>query len=267
MDMGRYLIGILTGLFILLPLGIKWEIEKKIVIPAAIMIGLVGWYIIENFNNLIPIPFYFTIALQIMLILIISGGCILFRFYRDPDRIPEKKENVILSPADGKIIYIKNIDEREIPFSEKNGKTFSLTELVQSERLSGKGFLVGIAMNFLDVHVNRAPIKGEILLIKHIKGLFISLKNKAAVIQNERVFTIIENSSIQIGMVQIASRLVRNIVPYVKEGTQVDIGQRIGMIRFGSQVDLVIPDNGKIKFMVKNGEKIKAGLTIVASFK
>lgn len=266
MAVERYLIGILTGLLVLLPLGLKWEIEKKIVIPAAVLIGAIGWSFNELFNAVKPLPIYYSIVLQIIMVLIISGGCILFRFYRDPERTPPQEENVILSPADGRIIYIKRINDGEIPLSEKNGRRFSLEELVQSDRIQGKGFLVGIAMNFLDVHVNRAPINGRIQFIKHIKGLFISLKKKEAVIQNERVFTIIENKLIKLGIVQIASRLVRNIVPFVKEGAEVDIGQRIGTIRFGSQVDLVIPDNANIHFMVKNGEKIKAGLTIIARF-
>ena len=121
-------------------------------------------------------------------------------------------------------------------------------------------------MNYLNVHVNRAPIGGRVCLLKHIKGLFISLKKKEAVIQNERVITIIENGDIKVGIVQIASRLVRKIIPYLKQGDQVTMGQRIGVIRFGSQVDLVLPDLPFLKIEVNPKDKVTAGISIIATF-
>ena len=141
-----------------------------------------------------------------------------------------------------------------------------MVDFVQSNLLPGEGILIGIAMNFLDVHVNRSPIGGRVSLLKHIKGLFISLKKKEAVIQNERVLTIIDNRSIKIGIVQIASRLVRKITPYIKEGQEVRKGQRIGMIRFGSQVDLCLPDLPSLRLNVSPGDKVKAGVSVVATF-
>jgi phosphatidylserine decarboxylase len=120
-------------------------------------------------------------------------------------------------------------------------------------------------MNFLDVHVNRAPIEGKIIFLKHIKGLFISLRKKEAIIKNERVLTVINNDSMMIGIVQIASRLVRKIVPYIKEGTFIQKGERIGLIRFGSQVDVIIPDLKNIQIKVIPKDKVKAGISIIAS--
>ncbi len=87
-----------------------------------------------------------------------------------------------------------------------------------------------------------------------------------AEIRSQRAATIIENGKMSVGVVQIASRFVRGIVSYVKESQQVIIGQRIGMIRFGSQVDLAIPDSVDYEIVVKPGQIVRAGLTVIARY-
>jgi phosphatidylserine decarboxylase len=119
-------------------------------------------------------------------------------------------------------------------------------------------------MNILNVHVNRSPIDGKIVLQKYIKGSFLSLRRPEAETCNERVTTIIDNGQFKIAMIQIASRLVRRIVSYLKEGDMVAIGQRIGMIAFGSQVDVAIPQLENLKITVKPGDRVRAGVSIVA---
>jgi len=212
------------------------------------------------------LSFYQILVTDIFLIAAIAISLLLWRFYRDPERIPPNDENVILSPADGRIIYVKKIKKGRIPFSEKKGRKFSLNDFVRCEVLPEGGHLIGISMSYLDVHVNRAPIRGEINLLKHIKGLFISLKKKEAVIQNERVLSVIDNGLFKVGVVQIASRLVRKVVPYIREGQEVKTGERIGVIRFGSQVDLILPDIPSIHIEVLPGEKVKAAMSIIARF-
>ncbi|MFX0134313.1 MAG: phosphatidylserine decarboxylase [Candidatus Hodarchaeota archaeon] len=255
----------LLSFFILIPLGLKWELDKKIIIPASIIIGLSTGILM----NLIKDPWGFTtvagLLLNAVLILVISIFLLLWRFFRDPERIPPNQPNIILSPADGKVIYIKSIVDGEIPFSQKKSKTFLLTEFIQEDSVFNQGVLIGITMNYLDVHVNRAPISGKISLLKHIKGVFLSLKNKEAILQNERVLIIVENENIKIGIVQIASRLVRKIVPFISEGQNVVSGERIGVIRFGSQVDLLIPKLEKFDIMISKGQCVKAGESIIAS--
>jgi phosphatidylserine decarboxylase len=265
MSISTLISGLVLSIIALVPLGIKWELEKKIVILSAIFIGIISWASVESLSFFLNLKSYTIFIFQILVIAATSISLLLWRFFRNPERIPPQTENVILSPADGEIIYIKRINDGEIPLSEKSGKKYSLHELIQSNLLPTEGHLIGIAMNFLDVHINRAPIQGKISFIKHIKGLFISLKRKEAVIQNERVLIVIEGDSITIGIVQIASRLVRKIVAYVKQGNNVNIGQRIGMIRFGSQVDLLIPEVDNLKVIVKTGTKVKAGTSIIAS--
>jgi len=121
-------------------------------------------------------------------------------------------------------------------------------------------------MSFLDVHVNRAPINGRISIINHIRGSFLSLKLKEAVFKNERVYTVISNSQIEIGIVQIASRLVRRIVSFFHVDDLVSRGDRIGIIKFGSQVDLLIPAVSGMNILIKENAKVKAGLTPIAEY-
>ena len=93
-----------------------------------------------------------------------------------------------------------------------------------------------------------------------------SLRKPESEIVNERVTTIIGNGKFSIGVVQIASRLVRRIVSYIGEGDRLDIGQRLGAIVFGSQVDVVIPELEKLRIEVKPGEEVKAGVTVIARY-
>jgi len=261
-----YILGLILSFITLVPLGMKWEIEKKVTILTAFVIGILCGAIVDGLTSFWNLRFSQIIMLQISIIAIISSSLLLWRFYRDPDRETPEDENAILSPADGTIIYIKKTEDGNIPFSEKNEKKFPLNDFVQSDALSKAGTLIGISMNFLDVHVNRAPIGGRVSLLKHIKGLFISLKKKEALIQNERVLTVIDNGNFKIGIMQIASRLVRKIIPYVGEGHEVQKGQRIGMIRFGSQVDLYLPDLPSLHIKVIPREKVKAGMSVIATF-
>lgn len=255
----------LLSIFVLIPLGLKWELDKKINITASLLIGLSTGILISLIKEHWGLSIVAGLLLNTVLILVISISLLLWRFFRDPERIPPDRPNIILSPADGKVIYIKSIVDGEIPLSQKKGKTFLLREFIQEDSVFNQGILIGIAMNYLDVHVNRAPISGKISLLKHIKGLFLSLKKKEAILQNERVLTVVENEHIKIGIVQIASRLVRKIVPFISEGQNVISGERIGVIRFGSQVDLLIPQMDKLDIMISKGQHVKAGESIIAS--
>ncbi|MFH1148406.1 MAG: phosphatidylserine decarboxylase [Pseudomonadota bacterium] len=264
---GRIFIpGLAMSLGTLLPLAVKWELQKKIIVPAALVIGTISSAIAGVLDSFWGLELRAALTIEFFMIVGISGSFLLWRFFRDPDRVTPQEDHLVLSPADGKIIYVRRIDQGQVPFSEKHGTKFPLREFVQSDVLPAGGYILGIAMNYLDVHVNRAPIAGKITLLRHIKGLFISLKRLEAIIQNERVLTVIENGRFKVGIVQIASRLVRKIIPYLREGSDVLTGQRIGMIRFGSQVDLILPELESLTIEVTPGEKVKAGITVVATF-
>ena len=258
--------GVLIALVILVPLSIKWELEKKVVLPAAVFIGISSGGLLYLFNTFWNLKFYQILFLEIVLVMTTSTLLLLWRFYRDPNRIPPETKNVILSPADGKVIYVKIIENGKIPISEKNGKKFFLDDFIKSDSLSNARYLIGILLTYLDVHVNRAPIRGRICDIEHIKGVFLSLKKKEAVFQNERALIVIDNEQLRLGIVMIASRLVRKIVTYIKRDQEIQIGDRVGMIRFGSQVDVILPDISSLQLEVAQGDKVKAGISVLARF-
>jgi phosphatidylserine decarboxylase len=203
---------------------------------------------------------------QAVLVVVLAGSLLLWRFFRDPERVPPAEQNVIVSPADGIVIYVKKVEEGEVPLSDKKGRTFALVDLVGADALSKGGHLIGIAMNYLDVHVNRAPIGGRVRVLKHIKGLYLSLKKRDAILQNERALTVIDNGSFSVGVLQIASRVVRKIVLDMEQGETIGLGERMGMIRFGSQVDLFVPAIPSLQLRISPGARVKAGLSVVATY-
>ena len=139
-------------------------------------------------------------------------GVISWLFYRDPERVIPKEAGLVLSPADGTVIYVRRLDAGEPLRCDKNGAAMVLDEVkgtgVEQEAL----WQVGISMVFTDVHVNRAPIAGKVSLVHHRPGKFLSLRLKEALNVNERQTLVITDGELQICLVQIASRLVRRIV-------------------------------------------------------
>ena len=264
--MENIIISLVLSQLILVPIAYKWELNLKVVLISGLIIGLLVGLII----CIIEVYFYIgplsRLISCLILILLISMSALMFRFYRDPDRVPPEETNIILSPADGTIKYIKSIEKGEIPFSSKGKKKIRLTEPLTGILKDEQGYLIGILMTYLDVHVTRTPIQGKLTYFKHIPGQFHSLKNEDAPYKNERMVEIIENDKCKIGLIQIASRLVRRIVAYLKEGDELALGQRIGMITFGSQADIVLPKLQGLRIKVRVGEQVYAGLSIIAEF-
>ena len=153
-------------------------------------------------------------------------------FFRDPERDISGKG--IVSPADGVVSIVDEIDGNK---------------------------RVAVFMNVHNVHVNRAPFQGKVLSIRHIDGGYLLAYRKDSD-RNERVYTELETDIGRFTIVQIAGALVRRIVTYANEGDIVDKGQRIGMIRFGSRVDTIMP--GSVKVIVREGDGVKAGETVIA---
>ncbi len=202
-----------------------------------------------------------------------------FFFFRDPERIIPEGENIV-SPADGTVVYIKKVKNNEVPISIKKGKIVLLTELSKSidYKAYNEWYVMGIFMHPTSVHVNRAPVGGTVSLVEYNKSknfpmtlmwLRVLFKIKPLeqgsphVLKNERN-TILIKSFLSVYVIQIADIYVNKIVSYVKKNDVVKKGQRIGMIKFGSQVDLVFPIIPHIKIEVEEGEKVKAGESVVA---
>ena len=161
-------------------------------------------------------------------------------FFRNPKRSFQDEEKVLISPADGKIIKIENV--------EVNGT------------ISGRFKKISIFMNVFNVHVNRAPYSGKIEIINYHEGKFFSANLDKASLDNERNEVMIHTEDgRRVWMVQIAGLIARRIVCWVDVGANIKKGERFGLIRFGSRVDVYLPEDSRISVKLK--DKVKAGHT------
>jgi phosphatidylserine decarboxylase len=187
----------------------------------------------------------------------------LYRFFRNPARKILSGPDEFVSPADGRIIYIKELEKEQIPVSVKKYRLAQITEITKTSIPEQPCYLIGIAMTLFDVHMNRAPISGKVVLVKHTPGEFLGLNKPESTVVNERNTIVIKREDgIMVAVVQIAARYVRRCIISVKEGETVEHGAIIGRIRWGSQADLIIPRNCEI--LVREGEQVYAGETIMA---
>ena len=164
-------------------------------------------------------------------------------FFRDPERFVQADGTTILTPADGKIIDIKVLDNEDNPLGESAIK-------------------LSIFMSIFSVHVNRVPVSGKIAKIDYKPGNFFSANLDKASEQNEKnQITLQTDRGPKIVFVQIAGLVARRIACWIKEGDRVSSGQRCGLIRFGSRLDVYVPQNSRI--IGRRHQKVKAGETIL----
>ena len=190
--------------------------------------------------TIILIPFFIFIGIFFAILSIY-----IFYFFRDPNRIIPL-DGFIVSPADGTITYI---GDANTPFDIKN-----------SNQLYTK---VSIFLSIFDVHVNRMPIDGTIKEIKYIPGKFINATLDKSSEQNEKNIIKISNGTYNYFVVQIAGLIARRIVCNVNKNQDLKKGDRIGIIKFGSRVDLYLPKSNKV--LVSKGQKVIGGETIISN--
>jgi phosphatidylserine decarboxylase len=171
-------------------------------------------------------------------------------FFRDPVRTTPRGDKLVVAPADGLITMIARVP----PPPELRGP----------EGLADGDYTrVSIFMSVFDVHINRAPIAGRIRRIAYVPGKFVNADLDKASEDNERQHFLIEGSDgVRIGFTQIAGLVARRILSFVREGDSVDIGQRVGLIRFGSRVDVFLPSGTSPKVLL--GQRAIAGETVIA---
>lgn len=166
----------------------------------------------------------------------------LVAFFRDPERTGERGERLVVSPADGKIVQIAEVDE--------------------SAFLRGRSIRISIFMNVFNVHVNRYPVSGTVAYVNYNKGKFLNAAADKASLENEQMSVGIEAGGRRVLVRQIAGLIARRIVNYAKVGTPAEQGGRMGMIRFGSRVDVFVPAGSTVR--VKLGDFPVAGVTVLA---
>jgi len=185
-------------------------------------------------------------------LLLLSAG--VFAFFRDPERVVPQADNLVLCPADGLVSLISQVPPpRELQGADAGGFAGLGEEPVTR---------ISIFMSVFDVHINRAPVGGTVRRVVYIPGKFMNADLDKASDENERQHILIERPDGRaVGCTQIAGLVARRIVPFIKPGDIIAAGQRIGLIRFGSRVDVYLPVGTDAKVLL--GQKVIAGETVL----
>jgi phosphatidylserine decarboxylase len=160
-------------------------------------------------------------------------------FFRDPQRTIPAGPGQIVSPADGLV-----------------------TDTEWIETTAGSRLRLSIFLNVFDVHVNRSPVTGTVKLVEFRKGAFLNAMKAESVLNNEQTLIVVDAGEYEVSFKQIAGLLARRIVCNVKAGDRVERGQRVGLIKFGSRVDVLLPAESNL--MVKRGSRVRGGATVLA---
>lgn len=186
-------------------------------------------------------------------LLLLSIG--VFAFFRDPERVVPQSDAVIISPADGLVTLITEVEPPvELQIDDGSGV---------AGLPAGPVTRVSIFMSVFDVHINRTPVGGTVRRVVYIPGRFMNADLDKASDENERQHILIERTDgLKIGFTQIAGLVARRIVPFVKPGDMLAKGQRVGLIRFGSRVDVYLPAGTDPAVMI--GQTVIAGETVIA---
>ncbi|HEY5547965.1 MAG TPA: phosphatidylserine decarboxylase [Coriobacteriia bacterium] len=228
--------------------------------------------------------------LAVVVVLVLTTLYLLNRFvwfYRDPVRIPESTEaNAIISPADGQVVYIKKFEDGAV-YSEKLGRRIELTEIAELPQTAGRsGWIIGMYMSPFDVHFNYAPVAGTVTaqrytkadanlpmvdLSEYIRIAFLRkpFDNFAAAfhLENERNTVVIQGGGApDIAVVEIADKFVNKIDILATDGDTLKIGDKLGFIKRGSQVDVIIFSDD-IEWVAKFGQQTYGGQTLLARWK
>ena len=193
--------------------------------------SLLSWYLV----NEVVVKALIIALLALILLFTLN-------FFRDPDRTTPAGDNLVISPADGEVVLV--------------------TEVREDEFLKGEGIQMSIFMSPLNVHVNRFPISGKVGYFRHIPGEFLVAFDDKSSLRNERTHIGVESGNRKVFFKQIAGFVARRIVADLREGDSAVAGERFGMIKFGSRVDVIVPKGAEVK--VKVGDKTVAGETVLA---
>ncbi|MFA6168361.1 MAG: phosphatidylserine decarboxylase family protein [Gemmatimonadaceae bacterium] len=166
-------------------------------------------------------------------------------FFRDPERHGERGPGLVIAPADGKVVQVMEVDEPAF--------------------MHGRAIRIAIFMNVFSVHVNRYPVSGRVTYTHYNPGKFLNAAVDKASLENEQSSVGIESGAHRVLVRQIAGLVARRIVTYSRPGDQADQGERFGMIRFGSRVDVYLPVGSSPR--VRVGEHTSAGTTVIAELR
>lgn len=182
-------------------------------------------------------------ALAWLGVLLFLGGLFFVNFFRDPRRTPPEGDHLLVSPADGRVLFVD-------------------PEVEEPRFLGGRAAMVSIFMSPLDVHVNRAPVDGDVERVQYNPGKYFAAYSDKASLDNEQNAIVVRAADgRRVLFIQIAGFLARRIVCRVRPGERVRRGDRVGMIKLGSRVDVWIP--GAVRLRVRSGDRVRAGETVL----
>jgi phosphatidylserine decarboxylase len=211
--------------------------EGKATILISIIFSIVVWWLFSMY-----LPGLILLAYALILFLMVT----VLQFFRNPERMPPNiDENILIAPADGKVVVIEKVIESEI-FKE--------------ERM-----LVSIFMSPINVHVNRNPVSGKVIVSRYHPGKYLAAWNPKSSTENERTTVVYQHAKGNIMIRQVAGALARRIVNYLKEGDEVKRGHEMGFIKFGSRVDIYLPLNAEI--LVTMDQVVSGNISEIALLK
>ena len=219
-------------------IGMKFHEAGKLII----YVSLITIFLAVVFYMLFLANLWWVNAIFFAVMLTI--GVLIVRFFRVPTRVINKVDNGVLSPADGTIVYVGNAFEHEY---------------FKDERLK-----ISVFMSINNVHVNSYPVSGEISYMAYHPGKYAVAKLPKSSVDNEHNTIVVRNDEIEVLFRQIAGFVARRIISYPEVGDQVEQGEEVGMIKFGSRVDVFLPKNAVIA--VSKGDKVVSKKTVLAYF-
>lgn len=197
-----------------------------------------GFFYALGLGVVAAVLWYLTMPLALVAVPIILAAFFLW-FFRDPNRAIPQGPGQIVSPADGLVTAAEWI-----------------------ETTGGNRLRLSIFLNVFDVHVNRAPVSGTVKVVEIREGAFLNAMKPESVLHNEQTLIVIDAGAYDVSFKQIAGLLARRIVCNVKPGDHVERGQRVGLIKFGSRVDVLLPAEAELR--VKTGTRVRGGLSVLA---
>ena len=187
---------------------------------------------------------YATIPLWILAAIVFVLAIWVVYFFRDPERTGQRGEQLVVSPADGKVVQITEVEEPAF--------------------VHGRALRISIFMNVFNVHVNRYPVTGKVAYVHYNAGKFLNAASDKASLENEQMSVGIESANGRVLVRQIAGLIARRIVNYAAVGDEAEQGTRMGIIRFGSRVDVFVPPTSRVR--VRLGDFPIAGVTVLSEF-
>lgn len=225
---------IMRKLLAIFPMRLAHGAEKEL--------GIAGVTLVLAGVAFVVWPGLFTLLLMAVLVALFA---LLLYFFRDPARTTSTDKGEFVGPADGRVVEVQRVHEPRF--------------------VEGEALKIGIFMSLLDVHVNRAPVEGRVALVEHVPGQFLQAFRPEASVVNEHNLIGLESPYGKVLVRQVAGILARRVVCWVHPGQRLQTGDRLGVIKFGSRVDLYMPSD--LEPVVQVGDHTCAGVTVIARWK